>query len=203
MAADPEAFRPHRPESVDLHHRVEPTESGVVLAYNRSGDEPAGGRANAAALNTQALRDRVGDLLQLVGWTPGMNADCSEAEGPYRLGGLVVARSSRVSILRVVDRFSEHGAYPHAFSDGQRKSIGIARYLCGQVGVMCRGKTVELDDAETVCTQPNQEYTQRLISVVSNADPARGVHQRTQVFDFVNRFDRFLARPLSPGLEPS
>lgn len=94
MAADPEIFHPNRLEPVDLHHRVKPPEAGVVLACNRSGDGAGGGRANAAALNTQALRDRVGDLLQLVGWTPGMmERTCMR----FRAGSVNNASGSRAT----------------------------------------------------------------------------------------------------------
>ena len=151
MAADPEMFHPHRPESVDLHHRVEPPEAGVVLACNRSGDGAAGGRANAAALN----RDRVGDLLQLVVWTPGI---MERTRMRFRAGS-VKASGSRAQ-LDLSFALVSH-------------DISVVSYLCGQVGVMFRGKTVELDDAETVCTRPNHEYTQRLISVAPNADAAQ------------------------------
>nr|WP_306836999.1 ABC transporter ATP-binding protein [Neorhizobium huautlense] len=49
--------------------------------------------------------------------------------------------------------------------------ISVVRYFCDRVAVMHRGKIVEVGDAETICTNPSQPYTKRLISSVPNPDP--------------------------------
>ncbi|WP_028054359.1 ABC transporter ATP-binding protein [Sinorhizobium medicae] len=49
--------------------------------------------------------------------------------------------------------------------------ISVVRYFCDRVAVMHRGKIVEVGDAETICTNPSQPYTRRLISSVPNPDP--------------------------------
>jgi peptide/nickel transport system ATP-binding protein len=49
--------------------------------------------------------------------------------------------------------------------------ISVVRYFCDRVAVMHRGKVVEVGDAETICTNPSQPYTKRLISSVPNPDP--------------------------------
>ncbi len=49
--------------------------------------------------------------------------------------------------------------------------ISVVRYFCDRVAVMHKGKIVEVGDAETICTNPSQPYTKRLISSVPNLDP--------------------------------
>ncbi len=49
--------------------------------------------------------------------------------------------------------------------------ISVVRYFCDRVAVMHRGKIVELGTADQVCTDPQQDYTRRLISAVPRADP--------------------------------
>ena len=49
--------------------------------------------------------------------------------------------------------------------------ISVVRYFCDRVGVMHRGKLVEIGPTEQICTSPQQAYTQSLISAVPNPDP--------------------------------
>jgi len=49
--------------------------------------------------------------------------------------------------------------------------ISVVRYFCDRVAVMHKGKIVEVGDADTICTNPSQPYTKRLISSVPNPDP--------------------------------
>ncbi|WP_062016065.1 ABC transporter ATP-binding protein [Aureimonas sp. AU4] len=51
--------------------------------------------------------------------------------------------------------------------------ISVVRYFCDRVGVMHRGKLVEIGPAEEICTRPRQPYTQSLISAVPSPDPRR------------------------------
>ncbi|TRL34923.1 ABC transporter ATP-binding protein [Rhizobium straminoryzae] len=49
--------------------------------------------------------------------------------------------------------------------------IGVIRYMCGRVGVMYRGKIVEVGDADKVCNAPDHPYTQALLSAIPRPDP--------------------------------
>jgi peptide/nickel transport system ATP-binding protein len=49
--------------------------------------------------------------------------------------------------------------------------ISVVRYFCDRVGVMHRGKLVEIGPTEEICTAPKEAYTQSLISAVPNPDP--------------------------------
>ncbi|WJR65070.1 ABC transporter ATP-binding protein [Neorhizobium sp. CSC1952] len=49
--------------------------------------------------------------------------------------------------------------------------ISVVRYFCDRVAVMHKGRIVETGDAETICTNPSEPYTRRLISSVPNPDP--------------------------------
>ncbi len=49
--------------------------------------------------------------------------------------------------------------------------IGVIRYMCDRVGVMYRGKLVEMGEADKVCNAPDHPYTQALISAIPRPDP--------------------------------
>ncbi|MBT9369815.1 ABC transporter ATP-binding protein [Rhizobium sp. CSW-27] len=49
--------------------------------------------------------------------------------------------------------------------------IGVIRYMCDRVGVMYRGKIVEVGDADKVCNAPDHPYTQALLSAIPRPDP--------------------------------
>jgi peptide/nickel transport system ATP-binding protein len=49
--------------------------------------------------------------------------------------------------------------------------IGVIRYMCDRVGVMYRGKLVEMGETEQVVGNPNHAYTRALISAVPRPDP--------------------------------
>jgi peptide/nickel transport system ATP-binding protein len=62
--------------------------------------------------------------------------------------------------------------------------IGVIRYMCDRVGVMYRGKLVEMGDAEQVCNEPRHDYTKALISAVPRADPRqRSLSSRHRYID--------------------
>jgi peptide/nickel transport system ATP-binding protein len=55
----------------------------------------------------------------------------------------------------------------------------VIRYFCDRIAVMYRGRLVEMGDTETVCTQPEHDYTRALLSAVPVADPGqRGTRER-------------------------
>ena len=59
--------------------------------------------------------------------------------------------------------------------------IGVIRYFCDRVGVMYRGKLVEIGDADDVCDRPKHDYTRALLSAVPLADPRRrGISRRVR-----------------------
>ncbi|PCJ88199.1 MAG: hypothetical protein COA52_13310 [Hyphomicrobiales bacterium] len=49
--------------------------------------------------------------------------------------------------------------------------ISVVRYFCDRVAVMHKGRIVEIGDANTICSAPNEPYTKSLISAVPNPDP--------------------------------
>ncbi len=49
--------------------------------------------------------------------------------------------------------------------------IGVIRYMCDRVGVMYKGRLVEVGDADKVCNSPEHAYTQALISAIPRPDP--------------------------------
>ena len=49
--------------------------------------------------------------------------------------------------------------------------IGVIRYMCDRVGVMYRGKLVEMGETEQVVGSPGHAYTRALISAVPRPDP--------------------------------
>ena len=49
--------------------------------------------------------------------------------------------------------------------------IGVIRYMCDRVGVMYRGKLVEMGETEQVVGNPSHAYTRALISAVPRPDP--------------------------------
>jgi peptide/nickel transport system ATP-binding protein len=51
--------------------------------------------------------------------------------------------------------------------------IGVVRYFCDRVAVMNRGRIVETGTAQKICDDPDQAYTQRLISAVPRPDPLK------------------------------
>ncbi|WP_134103246.1 ABC transporter ATP-binding protein, partial [Neorhizobium sp. R1-B] len=56
--------------------------------------------------------------------------------------------------------------------------IGVIRYMCDRVGVMYRGKLVEVGEADKVCNAPDHPYTQALISAIPRPDPRDRDHSR-------------------------
>ena len=56
--------------------------------------------------------------------------------------------------------------------------IGVVRQISDRIGVMYRGKLVELGETETVCSAPAHAYTQTLLNAVPVVDPAAGRRNR-------------------------
>ena len=61
--------------------------------------------------------------------------------------------------------------------------LSMVEYLCDRVGVMHRGKLVELADTRTLFTQPRHPYTQALLSAIPVPDPIRERARAHMPFD--------------------
>ncbi|MBB4302800.1 peptide/nickel transport system ATP-binding protein/glutathione transport system ATP-binding protein [Rhodobium orientis] len=56
--------------------------------------------------------------------------------------------------------------------------IGVVRQISDRIGVMYRGKLVELGETEAVCSAPADAYTRKLLEAVPVADPAASRRMR-------------------------
>jgi peptide/nickel transport system ATP-binding protein/oligopeptide transport system ATP-binding protein len=45
-------------------------------------------------------------------------------------------------------------------------NMGVVKYLCDRIGVLYKGKLVEVDSNEMIFNQPNQDYTKKLLASV-------------------------------------
>ncbi len=142
----------------------------------------------SGATTGKALDDRVASLLELVGLDP-----LSMERYPHAFSGgqrqrIGIARalaleprviiadeataaldvSIRSQILDLLLSIQQRLDLSFVFIS---HDISVVRYFCDRVAVMHRGRIVELGTAEQVCTDPQQDYTKRLISAVPRADP--------------------------------
>jgi peptide/nickel transport system ATP-binding protein len=134
------------------------------------------------------VRDRVAELLQVVGLRPEfINRYPHAFSGGQRqrigiaralaLDPRIIIADEATSALDV----SIRSQILDLLLDLQRRldlsfifishDISVVRYFCDRVAVMHRGKVVEIGDAETICSAPSQSYTKALISAVPNPDP--------------------------------
>ena len=67
--------------------------------------------------------------------------------------------------------------------------LSVVRYLCDRVGVLFRGRLVEMGPAQEVFSHPLHPYTQALLSAVPIPDPRRERARRLLDLDEVP-FDR-------------
>ena len=61
--------------------------------------------------------------------------------------------------------------------------LSMVRHISHRIGVMCRGRLVELAPARTLCARPQHPYTKALLSAVYVPDPAIAKTQRRTSFD--------------------
>lgn len=75
----------------------------------------------------------------------------------------------------------------------------MVEYLCDRVGVMYRGKLVELGPTETVFAHPRHDYTKALLSAIPLPDPIRERQRRRLDFDAMTfRWDGVMGE-VEPG----
>jgi peptide/nickel transport system ATP-binding protein len=138
----------------------------------------------------KVLRAKVADLLDRVGLTSAMMERYPHAFSGGQRQRIGIARalaldpriivadeatsaldvSIRMQILELLTELRQQLDLSFVFIS---HDIAVVRYFCDRVGVMYRGKLVELDAAEVVCTRPNHAYTKKLISAVPHPDPSR------------------------------
>jgi peptide/nickel transport system ATP-binding protein len=73
-----------------------------------------------------------------------------------------------VNLLRRLQR--EHGLTYLFISH----SMPLVRYLSSRIAVMARGRLVEIGEAESVCSDPQQPYTQQLLAATPELPAAAG-----------------------------
>ncbi|MCJ9669698.1 ABC transporter ATP-binding protein [Neorhizobium sp. BETTINA12A] len=76
--------------------------------------------------------------------------------------------SVRFQVLDLLMRLQDELGLAYIFIS---HDIGVIRYMCDRVGVMYRGKLVEVGEADKVCNAPDHPYTQALISAIPRPDP--------------------------------
>lgn len=76
--------------------------------------------------------------------------------------------SVRFQVLDLLMRIQDELGLAYIFIS---HDIGVIRYMCDRVGVMYRGKLVEVGDAEKICNAPDHPYTQALLSAIPRPDP--------------------------------
>ncbi|MFH5776295.1 ABC transporter ATP-binding protein [Paracoccus sp. NGMCC 1.201697] len=76
--------------------------------------------------------------------------------------------SVRSQVLDLLMRLQDELGLAYIFIS---HDIGVIRYMCDRVGVMYRGKLVEVGAAEKVCNDPDHPYTQALLSAIPRPDP--------------------------------
>ena len=76
--------------------------------------------------------------------------------------------SVRFQVLDLLMRIQDELGLAYIFIS---HDIGVIRYMCDRVGVMYRGRLVEVGDAEKICNAPDHPYTQALLSAIPRPDP--------------------------------
>ena len=71
--------------------------------------------------------------------------------------------SIQAQILNILKDFQEHLGLTMLFIS---HDLPVVRQMCDRVGVMKQGKLVEVQDTETLFTNPQQEYTKKLLTLM-------------------------------------
>ena len=152
-------------------------------------------------LSGEALRRRVGELLEMVGlpaaaaeryphaFSGGQRQRISIARAVALNPKLIVADeatsaldvSIRAQVLDLLLDMQERLGLSFLFIS---HDIGVVRYFCDRMAVMYRGRIVETGPTERVCSAPEHGYTRALLSAVPSADPRRrGLGRRSRYRD--------------------
>jgi peptide/nickel transport system ATP-binding protein len=144
----------------------------------------------SGAFSGSKLRDRVAELLNLVGlpasameryphaFSGGQRQRISIARAIAPDPRVIIADeatsaldvSLRIQILDLLLDLQERLDLSFIFIS---HDIAVIRYFCDRIAVMHRGLIVETGDTEAVCTAPQHAYTRSLLSAVPIADPRR------------------------------
>ncbi len=105
-----------------------------------------------------------------------------------------------VSIQAQIINLFRHLQEEHGFSIlFIAHDLAMVEYLCDRVGVMYRGKLVELGPTETVFAHPRHDYTKALLSAIPLPDPIRERQRRRLDFDAMTfRWDGVMGE-VEPG----
>lgn len=139
-------------------------------------------------MNAKAIDDRVCQLLELVGLDPATRERYPHAFSGGQRQRIGIARALALDPkIIIADEataaldVSIRSQVLDLLLDIQKRlnlsfifishDISVVRYFCDRVGVMHRGKLVEIGPTEQICTAPSEAYTQSLISAVPNPDP--------------------------------
>ncbi|MBL1422036.1 MAG: ABC transporter ATP-binding protein [Alphaproteobacteria bacterium] len=139
-------------------------------------------------LRGEALKDKVTELLDLVGLEPEVMERYPHAfsGGQRQRIGIARALSLEPRVIIADEATSAldvsiRSQILDLLLDLQKRlnlsfvfishDISVVRYFCDDVLVMHYGKLVESGTAEQICTDPQQAYTKSLISAVPNPDP--------------------------------
>ena len=134
------------------------------------------------------LDDRVAELMEQVGLDPSWRERYPHAFSGGQRQRIGVARaialkpqvivadeatsaldvSLRFQVLDLLLRLQDELNLAFIFIS---HDIGVIRYMCDRVGVMYRGKLVEMGETEQVVGNPSHAYTRALISAVPRPDP--------------------------------
>ncbi|MBW2275416.1 MAG: ATP-binding cassette domain-containing protein [Deltaproteobacteria bacterium] len=164
MRSEPAAIRvedlhkryPGGETAVDrIHFEVARGETLVLLGSSGCGKtttlkminrlvEPSGGRVeidghDAAQLDADQLRRRIGYVFQGIGLFPHWSVEANVAAVPRLLGWERARTRARVDeLLTLVGLPPEEyrGRFPHELSGGQQQRIGVARALAGEASVL-------------------------------------------------------------------
>jgi peptide/nickel transport system ATP-binding protein len=136
----------------------------------------------------RALDERVCDLMEKVGLDPTTRERYPHAFSGGQRQRIGIARaialnprvivadeatsaldvSVRSQVLDLLMRLQDELGLCYIFIS---HDIGVIRYMCDRVGVMYKGRLVEVGDADKVCNHPEHAYTQALISAIPRPDP--------------------------------
>ena len=95
-----------------------------------------------------------------------------------------------VSIQAQIINLFKHLQDEHGFSFlFIAHDLAVVRYLCDRVGVMYRGKLVELAPTQALFDDPRHPYTRSLLSAIPIPDPRRERARTLHSFD-ASQFDR-------------